>query len=78
MDNFKKEGIILDTVELYTYFENFFVDIYYDINDKSGDGLEINIRMLWLLLFNYREKKTVPDLEILTQIYKLFEDSLKK
>lgn len=78
VDNFKKEGIILDSNDLYEYFKIFFIDIYYDINNKESEELEINIRMLWLLLFNYREKKTVPDLEILTQIYRLFENSIKK
>ena len=73
--NFKKEKIIFDdTVNIEEYFYNFYVELFYkfDCVDQSIDKLN----KLALLSFDYSRIKTRSDMDVLLELYRLFEKSL--
>lgn len=79
LDNFKKENIIFNkTDDLFDYFSTYIFDAYYlDTNAKTIQGNN-NILKLWSLLFNYDTLKTRSDVDILIDVYELFDKSLVK
>ena len=78
--NFEVEGIYFgDNQELYDYFSNFMVEIYYSVEDKHNDSnINHNICKLWKYIFNYKIVKTRSDVDTFIEVYKMFEKSLKK
>jgi hypothetical protein len=74
-DNFKKENIIFDEIdELKNYFYNFYIELFYNINNKK-EALE-KLNKLPILSFNYSRVKTRSDMDVLLELYRLFEKSL--
>ena len=74
-NNFKKEKIIFDdTINIEEYFYNFYVELFYkfDYNDQSIDKLN----KLAFLSFDYGRIKTRSDMDVLLELYRLFEKSL--
>ena len=74
-NNFKKEKIIFDdTINIEEYFYNFYVELFYKFNydDQSIDKLN----KLALLSFDYNRIKTRSDMDVLLELYRLFEKSL--
>ena len=74
-DNFKKENIIFDEIdELKNYFYNFYIELFYNINNKNGVIEKLN--KLSTLSFDYGRIKTRSDMDVLLELYRLFEKSL--
>tara|TARA_Y100000310_G_scaffold336896_1_gene422605 strand:- start:755 stop:1222 length:468 start_codon:yes stop_codon:yes gene_type:complete len=74
-DNFKKENIIFDEIdELKNYFYNFYIELFYNINNKN-EAIE-KLNKLPILSFNYSRIKTRSDMDVLLELYRLFEKSL--
>jgi len=74
-NNFKKEKIIFDeTKNIEEYFYNFYVELFYKFDhvDQSIDKLN----KLALLSFDYNRIKTRSDMDVLLELYRLFEKSL--
>jgi len=78
INDFKTEKIDLDDNELFEYFKYFTDDIFYSVRNKNTDELTDNIILLWEILFDFKSKKTKPDLDMLLHVYKLFTTSLEK
>lgn len=77
--NFEVEGIYFgDNQELYDYFSNFMVEVFYSADNKLTDiNMTHNISKLWKYIFNYRVVKTRSDVDTFIEVYKMFEKSLK-
>jgi hypothetical protein len=76
IENFSKEKIFFkERGNYYEYFWNFFLEAYYfnQLDDKP-----IRINEYFDKLFNFKYRKTRSELDMLTEIYKLFEQNLKK
>ncbi len=73
--NFKKENIIFDnTIDLKEYFFNFYIELFYNVNDKKNSIEKLN--KLNNLSFVYSRIKTRSDMDVLLELYRLFENSL--
>lgn len=76
IDNFLKEKIYFkNRGAYYEYFWNFFLEAYYfqKLEDKT-----VRINEYFTKLFNFKYRKTRSELDMLTEIYKLFDQNLKK
>jgi hypothetical protein len=76
IDNFSKEKIIFkNRGNCYEYFWNFFLEAFYfaEIEKKQH-----NIKNYFQKLFDFEYRKTRSELDVLTEIYKLFDQNLKK
>jgi hypothetical protein len=73
--NFKEENIIFDkTEDLKEYFFNFYMELFYKFNDKE-DILE-KLNKLAIYSFDHLRIKTRSDMDVLLELYRLFEKSL--
>jgi len=76
IENFNKEKIFFkDKGNHYEYFWNFFFEAYYL---SKIDEKESRISEYFYKLFDFRYVKSRSELDILTEVYKLFEQNLKK
>lgn len=76
IENFSKEKIFFKERGIhYEYFWNFFFEAYY-INKQEGGIIRIN--EYFYKLFDFQHKKTRSELDMLTEIYKLLDQNLKK
>ena len=76
IDNFEKEKIFFfNSGEHLEYFKSFFLENYYNENDKS---IREMIGQYLTELFDMKKTFTKPDLEMLFTIYKLLDKNLKK
>lgn len=76
IENFDKERIYFkNRGNCYEYFWNFFLEAYYFDQIDSKKNM---IDMYFNKLFNFDIKKTRSELDVLTEIYKLFDQNLKK
>jgi hypothetical protein len=76
IENFNKERIFFkDKGNHYEYFWNFFFEAYYL---SKIDEKETRISEYFYKLFDFRYVKSRSELDILTEVYKLFEQNLKK
>ena len=74
--SFNKEKIFFkDRGGLQDYFWNFFREAYYYTKLEEKSNL---IKEYFNKLFNFNHQKTRSELDMLTEIYKLFEQNLKK
>jgi len=73
VDNFKLEGINIESDNLYEYFLEYMLEVFY-FSDKMNQN--DNLR-LWNDLFNYSKNRTQSDMDTFVEVYKLFEKSLK-
>jgi len=79
ISNFKKESIHVESENLYNYFVEFVVSVFYSVKNKNNkEVLELNITKIWDSLFDLNTKKSNSDIDVLLEIYNLFEDSLKE
>lgn len=58
---------------LYNYFKNDYLDTFYKKNGVPG----FSIKKHWERIMNYEDNKLRADLELMVQIYKIFNASLK-
>ena len=76
ISNFNNEKIYFkERGNCYEYFWNFFLEAYYY---TQIDGNHIRIKEYFFKLFEFKHRKTRSELDMLTEIYKLFEQNLKK
>ena len=76
IENFTKEKIhFKDDGNHYEYLWNFFFEAYYLV---KLDEKTTRIGEYFYKLFDFRYKKTRSELDILTEVYKLLEQNLKK
>jgi len=73
--DFKEEGIkFSDDDELRDYFYNFYIEVFYNSNSKK-DSIE-KLNKLAQFSFDYHRIKTRSDMDVLIELYRLFEKSL--
>ncbi len=75
---FNEQCLFNDDKALKTYFKEFMVEIYYNLNGKDDNQyVEDNIFNLWYHIFNYSTNKSKADMDNFIEIYKLFDNSIK-
>ena len=73
--DFKEEGIKFGyEEELSDYFYNFYIEVFYNSNNKK-DSIE-KLNKLAQFSFDYHRIKTRSDMDVLIELYRLFEKSL--
>ena len=73
--DFKSENIYFDDSDaLKFYFFHFYNELFYPNEDK--DGIIIKLNVLPNLSFDFHRVKTRSDMDLLIELYKLFEKSL--
>lgn len=76
IENFEKERIFFkNRGSHYDYFWNFFIEAFYY---PQMDGRIIKISEYFVKLFDFKHRKTRSELDILSEVYKLFDQNLKK
>jgi hypothetical protein len=76
IENFEKEKIhFKERGNCYEYFWNFFLEAYYF---PQYLGEDIRIKEYFFKLFDFNYRKSRSELDMLTEIYKKFEQNLKK
>lgn len=75
--NFVEEGLDFESNLLYEYFLEFMLEVYYSISNKNELHIDKKISKLWTDIFNYYKIKTNSDIDALSEIYTIFEKSLK-
>jgi hypothetical protein len=76
IENFNKEKIFFkERGQHYQYFWNFFLEAYYFV---QLDNESSKISEYFFKLFDFKYKKSRSELDMLTEIYKLLEQNLKK
>jgi hypothetical protein len=75
--NFKEEGIEFKGNDLYYYFLEFMLEVFYTSPDKNFNDNK-GILKIWYYVFDYTKGKSNSDMDTLIEIYQIFEDSLKK
>jgi hypothetical protein len=79
ISNFKKEGIHFENENLYHYFLEFTLEVFYSSPDKNPmDFKDKGVLKIWYYIFDYNKTKSNSDMDTLIEIYKIFEQSLKK
>lgn len=77
IDNFEKEKINFERVgQHFEYFWSFFRDAYY--YDDEAKNNTIKVIEFFNAIFNLSIKKTKSELDMLADLYKILEKSLKK
>jgi hypothetical protein len=74
---FVEEGLDFESNLLYEYFLEFMLEVYYSITNKNELHIDKKICKLWIDIFDYHKIKTNSDIDALTEIYTIFEKSLK-
>jgi hypothetical protein len=75
VSNFKEENIIFDEVDdIKDYFYNFYLELFYNVNNKGDSDERLN--KLGDLSFKYDRIKPRSDMDVMLELYKLFEKSL--
>ena len=77
-ENFVKEGLLFNSDELYDYFYGFTLDFFYNSPEKNED-INFNKSLISILtnIFEYDRLKTRSDVDIMLEIYKIIDLSLK-
>ena len=76
IENFEKEKIFFKNKGTHhEYLWNFFLEAFYY---TKLEGRNIKISEYFFKLFDFRHKKSRSELDMLSEIYKLFEQNLKK
>lgn len=76
LSNFKEEGIDFDNLELFNYFLEFTLEVFYCFEDKDETFTD-DVLSIWNKLYDIEINKTESDLDSLIEIYKIFEKTLK-
>ena len=77
LNNFFSEGLLFDSPNLYNYFLEFMLEVYYTIEKETGENIEKKLLKLWYNIFDFNKAKSQSDIDTLIEIYKIFEKSLK-
>ena len=77
LKNFRKEGInINDNDEVFDYFAQFALESFYQEKNKKLNSIQTKIKWFWGKCFEYEGDRTRSELDILVEVYKIFEKSL--
>jgi hypothetical protein len=77
IDNFDKENIHFShSNELYEYFLNFLMEVWYYANKSNLEHLNGNLREIWNHLFSPVKIKTRSEVDMFLEIYTLLTKSL--
>lgn len=74
---FKELGYDLSDVDnekKYGYFYSFFLDVFYEVEDKNAD-LEYNIKNVWQFVFQCDVEKSQKDVDNFLDIYNMFDET---
>jgi hypothetical protein len=75
INDFKSQNIIFDDIsDLRTYFYHFYNELFYP--DEEKDIVLTKLNNLPNLSFDYNRIKTRSDMDLLIELYKIFEKSL--
>jgi hypothetical protein len=75
IEDFKEENIIFESVsDLRTYFFHFYNELFYP--DEEKEKVITKLNNLPNASFNYNRIKTRSDMDLLIDLYKIFEKSL--
>mgnify|MGYP003127898471 CR=1 FL=1 len=78
MTNFSQEKIFFnENKEILEYFTQFILESFYTEKIKNKKDIETKIRWFWSKCFDYSGTRTRSELDILVEVYKLFEKTLK-
>ena len=76
IENFNKEKIhFKERGNFYEYFWNFFLEAFYY---QMIDNKTVRIVEYFNVLFKFNHRKTRSELDMLSEVYKLFDQNLKK
>lgn len=73
VENFKLEGVNIESDKLYEYFLEYMLEVFY-FSDKTNQNDNLK---LWNDLFDYSKSRSQSDMDTFIEVYKLFEKSLK-
>ena len=73
VENFKLEGIHVDSPRLYKYFFEFMFQVFYTVPKAESEKANENILKLWKYILDYNNNKSKSDIDTLIEVYKLFE-----
>lgn len=76
VENFKFEGVHVDSPKLYKYFFDFMFQVYYTIPKTEAEKANENILKLWKYILDYNNNKSKSDVDTLIEVYKLFESGV--
>jgi len=77
ISNFNKEKIFFnEEKEILDYFTQFALESFYDEDLDKIEELQTKIKWFWSKCFDYGSTRTRSELDILVEVYKLFEKSL--
>ena len=69
---FKKEGLLFENPQLYNYFLEFMVEVFYSFEEKPVDFYDKGIIRIWKDIFDYNKVKTNSEVDTLIEIYQIF------
>ena len=74
--NFNKEGIQIQNIkEVVDYFREFSLESFYTV--KKEKNIETKIKRFWEKCFEYHGVRTRSELDILGEVYNIFEKALR-
>jgi hypothetical protein len=74
--NFNKEGIQIQNIkEVVDYFREFSLESFYTV--KKEKNIETKIKRVWEKCFEYHGVRTRSELDILGEVYNIFEKALR-
>ena len=77
-NNFEKEGFVFNDNNIYTYFLDFMVEIYYPSTAKDNPATTHRLLSLWSHVLNYSNQKTKADVDFMVNVYGILDKSLIK
>jgi len=78
INNFKQEGLNFENNNLYEYFLEFMLEVFYGSKEKNNiESLDKVILKLWSDMFDFNKPRTNSDIDSLIEIYIIFEKSIK-
>jgi len=76
LSNFRQEGIIFENPNLYEYFLEFMLEVFYSIDKLEENSTVDSSLILWVNIFEYGKLKTRSEMDTFVEIYQIFEKSL--
>ena len=78
VENFNKENLFFKKEkQIQEYFRQFALESFYHEKINKSEEIEVKIKWFWGKCFDYDGTRTRSELDILVEVYKLFEKSLK-
>jgi len=75
INNFVREGVLFEGKKLYDYFYAFTLEVFYLMPDKNMDTK--SLIDLWSNTFDMQKTKTNSEIDMLVELYQIFEKTLK-